>query len=116
MALEVEGRKNRDIHRLFSTLESTLGDAVNGIDARFVSCTYSDQFFQEQSQNFTKKHTSLLAGNIFKLSFNHGTKYEEAFAFMHPYVVNCNLSSAVVIRSEGDKFLKKLLCCVGGRV
>ncbi|PFX19845.1 HAUS augmin-like complex subunit 3 [Stylophora pistillata] len=35
MALEVEGRKNRDVHRLFSTLESTLGDAVKGIDARF---------------------------------------------------------------------------------
>lgn len=34
MALEVEGRKNRDTHRLFSTLESTLGDAVKGMEAR----------------------------------------------------------------------------------
>ena len=37
MALEVEGRKNRDTHRLFSTLESTLGDAVKGMEARSVS-------------------------------------------------------------------------------
>ena len=72
--------------------------------------------FKNNCKISQKKHTSLLAGNIFKLSFNHGTKYGEAFAFMHPYVVNCNLSSAVVILSEGDKFLKKLLCCVGGRV
>ena len=40
MALEVEGRKNRDTHRLFSTLESTLGDAVKGIEARSVSSKY----------------------------------------------------------------------------
>lgn len=35
MALEVEGRKNRGTHRLFSTLESTLGDSANGLEARF---------------------------------------------------------------------------------
>lgn len=40
MALEVEGRKNRDTHRLFSTLESTLGDAVSGVEARSVSSIY----------------------------------------------------------------------------
>lgn len=40
MALEVEGRKNRDTHRLFSTLESTLGDAVKGMEARSVSSRY----------------------------------------------------------------------------
>ena len=40
MALEVEGRKNRDTHRLFSTLESTLGDAVKGMEARSVSLRY----------------------------------------------------------------------------
>ena len=40
MALEVEGRKNRDNHRLFSTLESTLGDAVKGMEARSVSSRY----------------------------------------------------------------------------
>ncbi|XP_068726090.1 HAUS augmin-like complex subunit 3 isoform X1 [Montipora capricornis] len=34
MALEVEGRKNRDIHRLFSGLESTLSDSVMGLEAR----------------------------------------------------------------------------------
>ena len=37
MALEVEGRKNRDTHRLFSTLENTLGDSVKGMEARTVS-------------------------------------------------------------------------------
>jgi len=36
MALEVEGRKNRDTHRLFSTLENTLGDSVKGMEARAV--------------------------------------------------------------------------------
>ena len=40
MALEVEGRKNRDTHRLFSTLESTLGDEVKGMEARSVSSRY----------------------------------------------------------------------------
>ena len=40
MALEVEGRKNRDTHRLFSTLESTLGDSVKGMEARSVSSRY----------------------------------------------------------------------------
>ncbi|KAJ7350150.1 spindle assembly [Desmophyllum pertusum] len=40
MTLEVEGRKNRDTHRLFSTLESTLGDAVKGMEARSVSSKY----------------------------------------------------------------------------
>lgn len=37
MALEVEGRKNRDIHRLFSTLETTLSESITGLDARSVS-------------------------------------------------------------------------------
>ena len=37
MALEVEGRKNRDTHRLFSTLESTLGDSLKGTEERSVS-------------------------------------------------------------------------------
>lgn len=36
MALEVEGRKNRDIHRLFSTLETTLSESITGLDARSV--------------------------------------------------------------------------------
>ena len=44
MALEVEGRKNRDTHRLFSTLESTLGDAVKGMEARSVSPRYLKLF------------------------------------------------------------------------
>ncbi|XP_073259041.1 HAUS augmin-like complex subunit 3 [Porites lutea] len=35
MALEVEGRKNRNTHRLFSTLESTLEDSVKGLESRY---------------------------------------------------------------------------------
>ena len=38
MALEVEGRRNRNTHRLFSTLESTLEDSVKGLESRYVSC------------------------------------------------------------------------------
>ena len=38
MAHEVESRKNRDTHRLFSALASTLGDTVlKGTEARSVS-------------------------------------------------------------------------------
>ena len=78
MALEVEGRKNRDTHRLFSTLESTLGDAVKGMEARSVSSRYLKLF--KLSLKFDPANTK--SDSIAKGTH---TKFSSCTDFFHYY-------------------------------